>query len=271
MRFVGSSRCALAAFRGLQNVRRSGARALDPLDHFADRQHDRRRPDAPPCSGEHADDHSDSDDRHERDELGSTEMEASGLRHRFIMPSTDATDAPYLIHAEIPGRHGQAVTPVWATLYGSSVAILEVVRSIEIERDAEVVRRQFGDVAHHAAASLHRGVVFEVIEDDGACCHYRQISTVGPLKLRQEITLDRTGSGPLVNRIVAGQFAGGAISFDVQSLGDDRSVVEARLTAALPLAIRLAAPIFRAQVGKQLAAALVEDKADLEGGAYGQP
>jgi hypothetical protein len=152
----------------------------------------------------------------------------------------------------------------------SDGATLEVVRSVEIERDAEVVRRQFGDVAHHAATNLHRGVVFEVVEDNAACCHYRQVSKVGPIKLRQEMALDRTESGPLVNRIVAGQFRGGAISFDVQSAGEGRSVVEARLTASLPLALRVAAPILRAQVGKQLAAALVEDKADLEGGAYGR-
>jgi hypothetical protein len=154
-------------------------------------------------------------------------------------------------------------------LYRSYVAILEVVRSVEIERDAELVRRQFGDVAHHASTNLHRGVVFEVIDDDGARCHYRQISTVGPLKVRQEMTLDRTESGPLVNQIVAGQFAGGAISFSVRSCGESRSVVEARLTAPVPFAMRFMTPILRAQVGKQLAAALVEDKADLERGAYG--
>lgn len=133
-----------------------------------------------------------------------------------------------------------------------------------------MVRRQFGDVAHHAATGVHRGVVFEVIEDDEAHCYYRQVSTVGPLKLRQEMELDRTESGPLVNRIVAGQFTGGAITFDVESLGEGRSVVEARLTAPISSAMRLAAPILRAQVGSRLAAALVEDKADLEGGAYDQ-
>jgi hypothetical protein len=71
----------------------SGARALDPLDHFADPQHDHRRPNAPPRSGEDANDHSDRDDRREPDDLGPTEMDASGLRHRFIMPSADASDA----------------------------------------------------------------------------------------------------------------------------------------------------------------------------------
>ncbi|MEM8902610.1 MAG: hypothetical protein AAGF02_02815 [Actinomycetota bacterium] len=147
---------------------------------------------------------------------------------------------------------------------------LEVLRSVEVDRDAEVVRRQFGDVDHHAATTVHRNVVFEVIEDDGERCRYRQISRVGPFRLRQEMELDRTESGPLVNRIVSGQFTGGSIAFDVAPRGDSRSVVEARLTAPLSGLQRLAAPILRAQVGKQLEAALVEDKADLEEGAYGQ-
>lgn len=93
-------------------------------------------------------------------------------------------------------------------VYRRVMATLDVARSVEIDRDAEVVRRQFGDVAHHVATNLHRGVVFEV--------------------------------------------------------------VEARLTAPLPFALRDAAPILRAKVGKQLAGTLVEDKADLEGEAYGQ-
>ncbi len=148
------------------------------------------------------------------------------------------------------------------------MATLEVVRSVEVDRDAEVVRRQFADVAHHAATAVHRNVVFEVIEDDGVRCRYRQISRVGPLRLRQEMELDRNRSGPLVNKIVSGQFAGGSIAFDVGPRGADRSVVEARLTAPLTGVQRVVAPILRAQVGRQLAAALLEDKADLEHGAY---
>lgn len=148
------------------------------------------------------------------------------------------------------------------------MACLDVTRSVEIERDAGVVRRQFGDVGHHAATGVHRGVVFEVIEDDGARCRYRQVSTVGPMKLRQELELDRAADGPLVNRIVAGQFTGGVITFEVEPRGEGRSAVEARLSAPVSGVVRFVAPILRAQIGRQLAAALAEDKADLESGAY---
>jgi hypothetical protein len=147
--------------------------------------------------------------------------------------------------------------------------MLDVTRSVEIERNAGVVRRQFGDVTHHEVTRLHRGVVFEVIDDDGIRCHYRQITEVGPLKIRQEMILDRSESGPLVNQIVEGQFTGGAISFDIQPRGATRSAVAARLTAPVPLVLRVMTPILRAQVGKQLTAALLEDKADLEQGTYG--
>jgi hypothetical protein len=132
-----------------------------------------------------------------------------------------------------------------------------------------VVRRQFGDVAHHASARVHRRVVFEVIEDDGTSCHYRQISEFGPLKLRQKFHLDRSGDGPLVNRVEEGQFTGGTVTFTVESRGDGRSVVEARLRAPLSPLLRITAPLLRAQIGRQLAAALLEDKADLESDNYG--
>lgn len=141
---------------------------------------------------------------------------------------------------------------------------------MEIERDVDVVRRQFGDVAHHAATGVHRGVVFEVIEEDDDHCHYRQISTVGPFKLSQEFEFDRGETGPLVNRIVAGPFTGGTVSFTVEPRGQNRCVVEARVTAPASWFLRMVAPLLRPQVGRQLAAALVEDKVDLEDGGYGR-
>jgi len=163
-----------------------------------------------------------------------------------------------------PSRPGVSAASV------GTVAVLEVTRSIEIERSAEVVRRQFGDVAHHAATGLHRGVTFELIDDGDSLCRYRQHTKVGPLTLTQELELDRTESGPLVNRVVAGEFAGGSITFSVTQLLAQTSMVDAQLVAPVSGIPRLVAPVLRAQVGRQLAAALLEDKADLEVGHYGR-
>ena len=148
------------------------------------------------------------------------------------------------------------------------MAMLEVARSVEIGVDPAIVRRQFGDVAHHANTGVHRDVTFEVVAEDESRCRYRQISKVGPVRLRQEFDLERNEHGPLVNRIVAGPFTGGSITFEVEPVDDGTATVTARLVAPLSAPLRMLAPMMRAQVGRQLTAALEEDKQDLEGGHY---
>ena len=148
---------------------------------------------------------------------------------------------------------------------------LDVRMNIRIDRKPDVVRQQFADVAHHQRASVHRGVRFEVIDDAPGQCRYRQITRLGPLRLRQEFLLVRSDEGPLVNTVLAGQFAGGAISFDVRPDpgSDNRSHVEARLAAELTGVQVLLAPMLRRSVARALATALQEDKDDLERGGYG--
>ena len=147
---------------------------------------------------------------------------------------------------------------------------LDVRADIEIDRDQTVVRRQFGDVAHHERTSPHRGVRFEVIDEDRERCRYRQTTKLGPARLRQEFVLPRTQDGPLVNTVVAGQFTGGSISFDIQPAADApaRSLVEARLVAELTGVQALLAPLLRRNVARALSRALAEDKNDLENGSY---
>ena len=137
-----------------------------------------------------------------------------------------------------------------------------------IEAPAPLVRRQFGDVAHHESTGLHRDATFRVISDDGIRCRYQQTTRVGPLHLRQEFELERRSEGPLVNRILKGQFTGGAISFDVVAESESNALVTATLTAPLRGPQRLASPLLRRRIRRSLRAALVEDKHDLERGSY---
>ncbi len=148
---------------------------------------------------------------------------------------------------------------------------LSIEESIEIEAKPNLVRRQFADVAHHERAALHRGVRFEVLDQDDHRCRYRQTSHLGPLRLKQEIELARRDSGPLVNTITKGQFTGGTISFVIRPVdggGETQSAVTARLEGPLRGPQRLLAAVLKRQVSKALARALTEDKADLESGAY---
>ncbi len=78
---------------------------------------------------------------------------------------------------------------------------LAVTATIDIDQPVEVVRQQFGDLAHHARSGVHRGVRFTVIDDDGTLCRYRQATRVGPIWLRQELVVQRVDDGPLVNEI----------------------------------------------------------------------
>lgn len=150
------------------------------------------------------------------------------------------------------------------------MTVVDVRRSIRIAREPSVVRQQFADVAHHEATGVHRGVRFEVVDDTPSRCRYHQVTRVGPVRLRQELVLARTEDGPLVNTVLAGQFAGGSITFDIEP--DDgspsRSHVEARLVAELSGVQALLAPILRRSVARALSKALEEDKHDLEFGDY---
>ena len=147
---------------------------------------------------------------------------------------------------------------------------LLIEESISINAEPALVRSQFGDVAHHQRAALHKGVRFEILDCNEHRCHYRQISSVGPLRLKQEVELPLTTTGPLVNTITKGQFTGGTISFTITPAGDDeqQTQVTARLEAPLRGPQRLLAPLLRRQVHKSLSRGLAEDKSDLESGSY---
>lgn len=147
---------------------------------------------------------------------------------------------------------------------------LHVERSVEIDRPPELVRRQFADVAHHERTAPHRGVRFDVLDDDAGVCRYRQTTRVGPLRLCQEMELVHSVEGPLVNRIVAGSLSGGEILFDVEAMPGrpNTARVTATVHAELSGVEAFARPILERRVGSALAVALEEDRADLESGNY---
>lgn len=149
------------------------------------------------------------------------------------------------------------------------MAAFDVVARVTIRRPSDVVRRQFGDVAHHADTGVHRGVVFEVLRETSDLCVYRQTTRVGPLRLRQEFELPRQPDGPLVNHVTKGQFRGGTITFTIEPTSADTTGVEAHVRADLPVFQRPVAPLLRRTVSRALAQALEEDRHDLESATYG--
>ena len=146
----------------------------------------------------------------------------------------------------------------------------EIAESVRIGRPLAEVQAQFADVAHHQAVAPHKGVTFRVLEDSADSCEYEQVTRVGPVRSRQRFVLDRTAAeypSEQVNRIVAGPFHGGSITFAFRADGDE-TVVTATVRHDPGRLARLASPVLRRVLSRSLAAALAEDRTDLESGNY---
>jgi hypothetical protein len=169
---------------------------------------------------------------------------------------------------DAPRRSGSGTAAIWspsAVCHDRAMDLVE--RSVHIAAPVARVRSQFGDVAHHQNASVHRGVTFDVVADDGIVCRYRQVTRTGPFRSTQELELRRDSDGPLVNSIVRGPFRGGAIVFDITADGADRTAVTARL-ASDRSRHRALRPLLSLVVGRALSRALEEDRIELEAGRY---
>ena len=148
--------------------------------------------------------------------------------------------------------------------------MLVVTSTVQIRRPAAEVEAQFADVAHHQTHAPHRGAEFRVLRDSAEACEYEQVTRLGPVGSTQQFLLDRTAPGypgEQVNRIVAGPFTGGSITFAIQDAGEATEVRATVRHDPGPVS-RLAAPVLRRVLGRSLAAALEEDRVDLESGRY---
>jgi hypothetical protein len=146
----------------------------------------------------------------------------------------------------------------------------EIAEWVRIGRPVAEVQAQFADVVHHQAVAPHRGVTFRVLADSADSCVYEQVTRIGPFRTRQQFVLDRTLAGypaQQVNRIVAGPFHGGSITFAFRPDGDGTAVT-ATVRHDPGRAARFAGPVLERVLRRSLAAALEEDRADLESGNY---
>jgi hypothetical protein len=140
--------------------------------------------------------------------------------------------------------------------------------SIRIGRPIDLVRRQFGDVRHHAERGVHRGVLFTVLSESVDQCRYRHETRVAGMRQIGEVVLTRQADGSQTNLFTSGSNTGMKITHDFRPDGSDATI--ATVTIELPVrgARRLLAPLIRLVVGRDLARGLEEDRLDLEEGGY---
>jgi Polyketide cyclase / dehydrase and lipid transport len=149
---------------------------------------------------------------------------------------------------------------------------VEVTHSEWMNAPVEVVRAQFADLDHHIRRNVHPKLRFEVLERRAQGARF--VQEVRLLGIRQRDVFERRiePDGAIHDRSVEGFNRGGSLRFRFAParLGD-RSGTRVEITIRLPLPPvigPLVKPLLAAQVRKEVRAAALEDKADIETRGY---
>jgi len=151
----------------------------------------------------------------------------------------------------------------------------EVTHPQWIAAPIHVVRAQFSDLDHHIRNDVHPKLRFEVLERRASGARYRQ--EVRLLGIRQHDVFERTiaPDGCIEDRSVEGFNRGGSLSIRFEpQIVDGRAGTRVEITVRLPLPPvigPLVKPLLEAQIRKEVSAAALEDRADIEQRGYPRP
>ena len=142
-----------------------------------------------------------------------------------------------------------------------------VVHTLDIRAPIDTVRRQFADLDHHIHANVHPKLSFAVLErrDDGA----RFTQVVKLLGIRQRDVFERTirPDGSIFDQSVEGFNKGGSLDFRFAPVpGATR--VQIAIKLPVPPLLRVLKPLLVSQIRREVTAAALEDKFDLEVRGY---
>lgn len=136
------------------------------------------------------------------------------------------------------------------------------------QRPVEVCRAHFLDMRHHIEHGVHKGVHYTILEEAGDRCRIRQRFKVMGMTKTDELILRRDAAGAIVQDFVAGDFAGGTLTIRLSPDGANATALHADFDVPLRGVNRILAPVILRTVKKLAAAALEEDRVDLEQGGY---
>ena len=148
---------------------------------------------------------------------------------------------------------------------------VEVRHQIWIQAPVATVRSQFGDIRHHMHTNVHPKLKFELLEPAAGRMRFTQ--EVKLLGLRQRDLFERRFDvdGSIHDLSVEGFNRGATLDFHFQpSVRQGVAGTEVDITIRLPAPPMLGwlAPLLRAQVRREVTAAALEDKYDLEQRGY---
>jgi len=136
-----------------------------------------------------------------------------------------------------------------------------------IARPADLVRRHFLDMEHHARHPVHAAARFAVVEQSQTHCVYTQETRLGPFKLREDARLERDGD-EIVNRSLTGANESMIVRFSFRPVASSTTEVTADIRLPRTGFRRVAAPLLRRMLRDGFARALEEDRVDLEERGY---
>lgn len=139
----------------------------------------------------------------------------------------------------------------------------EVQHSEWIHAPTATVRSQFADLEHHIRSNVHPKLRFELLSQGPNRARY--VQEVRLLGLRQRDVFERriADDGSMCDLSVEGFNQGGSLSFNfVPERGGTRVDITIRLP--MPGPMFLLRPLLEAQIRREVRAAALEDKRDIE-------
>lgn len=147
----------------------------------------------------------------------------------------------------------------------------EVEHHIWIAAPKSTVQSQFGDLDHHVRRNVHPKLSFEKLEArPGGLRFVQEVRLLG-LKQRDVFEREWLPDGSMRDTSVDGFNKGGTLDFrftDSAQGGQPGTDVGITIRLPLPPLLGWLAPVLRSQVRKEVTAAALEDKADIEQRGY---
>ena len=148
---------------------------------------------------------------------------------------------------------------------------VEVKHRVRIQAPPEAVRSQFADLYHHIETNVHPKLKFEVLVQEPRRARFAQEVKLLGMKQRDifERTIDEDGTIHDVS--VEGFNKGGSLDFvfsPVPAEGTDATAVDITIRLPVPRLMGWLAPLLKSQVTREVTAAALEDKYDLEQRGY---
>jgi hypothetical protein len=135
-----------------------------------------------------------------------------------------------------------------------------------------VVRAQFADLDHHIRSNVHPKLRFEVLERHPHGARFAQEVRLLGIRQRDIFVRSIDADGSIVDQAVAGFNKGGSLTvrFKPQTLtGREGTQVDITVRLPLPPVIGgLVRPLLESQIRREVRAAALEDRADIEQRGY---